>query len=265
MLENRKNNPLYNKYIACLGDSYTGGVNNNWVSFIGSRTGAKMVNYGSFGSSVLPMDCQLLIDTQDYSKASDMVAVGDTYTCTDLYSNAPVNFTIKAASTTDLKITINITSGVMRNMYDNAGQVTATKTGGSLSSVASFVLGTPVQIEDFASRARRINANYADVIAVFGGVNDAMMVHAGRETIGTLDGMEEGSFYKNYRDLLVQIIKQFPAKKVITIAPPHIQSGATDYSGDIADISKAVKDISQLLAVPCADLFNGCCGFSNIA
>lgn len=87
----------------------------------------------------------------------------------------------------------------------------------------------------------------ADIITVFGGVNDA----SGNMPMGDIESKDKTTFYGAMNVLLEGLIKKCP-DKVIAVFTPTKTTGRAE----LHDIVIAIKEVCKKFAIPCLDLYN---------
>ena len=132
--------------------------------------------------------------------------------------------------------------------------------GGTSVCTSSYVTDT---LKPFVNRLETIPAD-TDVVTIFGGTND----WGNNATLGTIDDTGKETFYGAYKYILEWLAINRPNAKVMTMTPlkRYYRGGGTTWvnaqttrnsNGQLLqDYVKAVKDVSDLYAVPCVDLHN---------
>ena len=132
--------------------------------------------------------------------------------------------------------------------------------GGTSVCTSSYVTDT---LKPFVNRLETIPTD-ADIVAIFGGTND----WGNNATLGTIDDTGTSTFYGAYKHILEWLAINRPNAKVITMTPlkRYFRGGGTTWVNAqttrnskgqlLQDYVKAVKDVSDLYAVPCVDLHN---------
>lgn len=132
--------------------------------------------------------------------------------------------------------------------------------GGTSVCTSSYVTDT---LKPFVNRLDTIPLD-ADVVVVFGGTND----WGNNATLGTISDTGTSTFYGAYKHILEWLAVNRPNAKVMTMTPlkRYFRGGGTTWvnaqttpnsQGNLLqDYVKAVKDVSDLYAVPCVDLHN---------
>ena len=132
--------------------------------------------------------------------------------------------------------------------------------GGTSVCTSSYVTDT---IKPFVNRLETIPAD-ADVVTIFGGTND----WGNNATLGTIDDAGTSTFYGAYKHILEWLAINRPNAKVITMTPlkryyrgsgmtwVNAQTTQNNKGNLLQDYVRAVKEVSDLYAVPCVDLHN---------
>ena len=132
--------------------------------------------------------------------------------------------------------------------------------GGTSVCTSSYVTDT---LKPFVNRLDTIPLD-ADVVVVFGGTND----WGNNATLGTIDDTGKETFYGAYKYILEWLAINRPNAKVMTMTPlkRYFRGGSTTWvnaqttpnsQGNLLqDYVRAVKEVSDLYAVPCVDLHN---------
>lgn len=132
--------------------------------------------------------------------------------------------------------------------------------GGTSVCTSSYVTDT---LKPFVNRLETIPAD-ADVVTIFGGTND----WGNNATLGTIEDTGTETFYGAYKHILEWLAINRPNAKVMTMTPlkRYFRGGGSTWVNAqttrnskgqlLQDYVKAVKDVSDLYAVPCVDLHN---------
>lgn len=132
--------------------------------------------------------------------------------------------------------------------------------GGTSVCTSSYVTDT---LKPFVNRLETIPID-ADIVTIFGGTND----WGNNATLGTIDDTGTSTFYGAYKHILEWLAINRPNAKLMTMTPlkRYYRGGGTTWvnaqttrnsNGQLLqDYVKAVKDVSDLYAVPCVDLHN---------
>lgn len=132
--------------------------------------------------------------------------------------------------------------------------------GGTSVCTSSYVTDT---LKPFVDRLETIPTD-ADIVTIFGGTND----WGNNATLGTIDDTETSTFYGAYKHILEWIATNRPNAKVITMTPlkryyrgsgttwVNAQTTRNSKGNLLQDYARAVKEVSDLYAVPCVDLHN---------
>lgn len=132
--------------------------------------------------------------------------------------------------------------------------------GGTSVCTSSYVTDT---LKPFVNRLETIPTD-ADIVTIFGGTND----WGNNATLGTIDDTGKETFYGAYKHILEWLAINRPNAKVMTMTPlkRYFRGGGTTWvnaqttpnnKGNLLqDYVRAVKEVSDLYAVPCVDLHN---------
>lgn len=132
--------------------------------------------------------------------------------------------------------------------------------GGTSVCTSSYVTDT---LKPFVNRLETIPTD-ADIVTIFGGTND----WGNNATLGTIDDTGTSTFYGAYKYMLEWLAVNRPNTKVLTVTPlkryfrgsgttwVNAQTTRNSNGQLLQDYVKAVKDVSDLYAVPCVDLHN---------
>ena len=132
--------------------------------------------------------------------------------------------------------------------------------GGTSVCTSSYVTDT---LKPFVNRLETIPID-ADIVTIFGGTND----WGNNATLGTIDDTGTNTFYGAYKHILEWLAINRPNAKIITMTPlkRYYRGGGTTWvnaqttpnnKGNLLqDYVRAVKEVSDLYAVPCVDLHN---------
>lgn len=132
--------------------------------------------------------------------------------------------------------------------------------GGTSVCTSSYVTDT---LQPFVNRLDTIPTD-ADVVVVFGGTND----WGNNATLGTIDDTGTSTFYGAYKHILEWLAINRPNAKVMTMTPlkryyrgggtvwVNAQTTPNNKGNLLQDYVRAVKEVSDLYAVPCVDLHN---------
>ncbi|HFI0343593.1 TPA: SGNH/GDSL hydrolase family protein [Streptococcus suis] len=132
--------------------------------------------------------------------------------------------------------------------------------GGTSVCTSSYVTDT---LQPFVNRLDTIPSD-ADVVVIFGGTND----WGNNATLGTIDDTGTSTFYGAYKHILEWLAINRPNAKVMTMTPlkryyrgggsvwVNAQTTPNNKGNLLQDYVRAVKEVSDLYAVPCVDLHN---------
>lgn len=132
--------------------------------------------------------------------------------------------------------------------------------GGTSVCTSSYVTSS---LQPFVNRLNTIPAD-ADVIVIFGGTND----WGNNATLGTISDTGSSSFYGAYKYMLEWFANNRPNAKILTITPlkryyrgytstwTNAQTTRNNKGQLLQDYVRAVKEVSEMYAIPCVDLHN---------
>ncbi|HFU4059978.1 TPA: SGNH/GDSL hydrolase family protein [Streptococcus suis] len=132
--------------------------------------------------------------------------------------------------------------------------------GGTSVCTSSYVTD---QLQPFVHRLDTIPSD-ADVVVIFGGTND----WGNNATLGTISDTGTSTFYGAYKHILEWLAINRPNAKVMTMTPlkryyrgggsiwVNAQTTPNNKGNLLQDYVRAVKEVSDLYAVPCVDLHN---------
>ena len=132
--------------------------------------------------------------------------------------------------------------------------------GGTSVCTSSYVSAS---LQPFVNRLNTIPTD-ADVIVIFGGTND----WGNNATLGTISDSESSSFYGAYKYMLEWLANNRPNAKILTITPlkryyrgytstwTNAQTTRNSKGQLLQDYVRAVKEVSEMYAIPCVDLHN---------
>lgn len=138
--------------------------------------------------------------------------------------------------------------------------VTNLGVGGTSVCTSSYVTD---RLKPFVNRLDTIPAD-ADIVVVFGGTND----WGNNATLGSVSDTGTSSFYGAYKYILEWLAINRPNAKVMTMTPlkryfrgggatwVNAQTTPNNKGNLLQDYVRAVKEVSDLYAVPCVDLHN---------
>lgn len=115
----------------------------------------------------------------------------------------------------------------------------------------------------------------ADMVVIFGGINDANSTQYDTRPIGTIDDIYDetltdsnNSFYASLKYLVEKLIEKYPTQKIVALLPPHLNRGTSDdtaiYDQRIDIICEAEKEVYTAYGIPFLDL-RSASGISNTA
>ena len=111
-------------------------------------------------------------------------------------------------------------------------------------------------VESFNTRYTSM-ADDAEIITIFGGINDSYDLGNGDLTLGNMDSpLDLTSFYGGMRKLIEGLILKYPDKKIIGIIPPDCQVGY--YADNLPIIQSAEREIYNYYGIPFIDLRKEC-------
>lgn len=106
--------------------------------------------------------------------------------------------------------------------------------------------------------------NDADIVTIFGGINDAYDLGAGTLTLGDIDSaLDTSTFYGGLKLLVTDIMKKYPDKQIIGIVPPDCQNGQY-YIDNLPDVQKAEREVYNYYGIPVIDIKNECYKMSTL-
>lgn len=132
--------------------------------------------------------------------------------------------------------------------------------GGTSVCTSSYVTSS---LQPFVNRLNTIPTD-ADVIVIFGGTND----WGNNATLGTILDSGNSSFYGAYKYMLEWFATNRPNAKILTITPlkryyrgnsstwHNAQTTRNNKGQLLQDYVRAVKEVSEMYAIPCVDLHN---------
>ena len=132
--------------------------------------------------------------------------------------------------------------------------------GGTSVCTSSYVTSS---LQPFVNRLNTIPTD-ADVIVIFGGTND----WGNNATLGTISDSGSSSFYGAYKYMLEWFANNRPNAKILTITPlkRYFRGNTTTWINAqttrntkgqlLQDYVRAVKEVSEIYAIPCVDLHN---------
>ena len=104
--------------------------------------------------------------------------------------------------------------------------------------------------------------NDADVVTIFGGINDAYDVKIGVLPMGTIESVADlTTFYGGMKKLIEGIIAKYPDKQIIGIVPPDCQ--VSDYSS-LPTVQNAEREIYNYYGIPYIDIKRECYKMSTL-
>ena len=132
--------------------------------------------------------------------------------------------------------------------------------GGTSVCTSSYVTAS---LQPFVNRLNTIPTD-TDVIVIFGGTND----WGNNATLGTISDSGSSSFYGAYKYMLEWFANNRPNAKILTITPlkryyrgntstwTNAQTTRNNKGQLLQDYVRAVKEVSEMYAIPCVDLHN---------
>ena len=132
--------------------------------------------------------------------------------------------------------------------------------GGTSVCTSSYVTAS---LQPFVNRLNTIPTD-TDVIVIFGGTND----WGNNATLGTISDSGSSSFYGAYKYMLEWFANNRPNAKILTITPlkryfrgntstwTNAQTTRNNKGQLLQDYVRAVKEVSEIYAIPCVDLHN---------
>lgn len=217
-----------------------------------------------------------------FNKAQKRIVAGSVKTTNDVllgyYDNNIGNYYLNTFSKALKKKKIaclgdSITEGVKANGWqwhryidkyfkENGIETTVVNlgVGGTSVCTSSYVSSS---LQPFVNRLNTIPTD-ADVIVIFGGTND----WGNSATLGTISDTESSSFYGAYKYMLEWFANNRPNAKILTITPlkryyrgytstwTNAQTTRNNKGQLLQDYVRAVKEVSEMYAIPCVDLHN---------
>lgn len=129
-----------------------------------------------------------------------------------------------------------------------------------------IVLDTTSGGTTIASFLNRYSAmdNDADIITVFGGINDAYDLGSGALSLGTIESaLDTTTFYGGLKLLVTNLMKKYPDKQIIGIVPPDCQIGAY-YIANLPAVQNAEREVYNMYGIPIIDLKRECYKMSTL-
>lgn len=132
--------------------------------------------------------------------------------------------------------------------------------GGTSVCTSSYVTAS---LQPFVNRLNTIPTD-TDVIVIFGGTND----WGNNASLGTISDSGSSSFYGAYKYMLEWFANNRPNAKILTITPlkryyrgntstwTNAQTTRNNKGQLLQDYVRAVKEVSEMYAIPCVDLHN---------
>lgn len=217
-----------------------------------------------------------------FNKAQKRIVAGDVNTTNDVllgyYDNNIGNFYLNTFSKAFKKKKIaclgdSITEGVNANGWqwhryidkyfkENGVETTIVNLGigGTSVCTSSYVTAS---LQPFVNRLNTIPTD-TDVIVIFGGTND----WGNNATLGTISDTGSSSFYGAYKYMLEWFAINRPNAKILTMTPlkRYFRGNTTTWTNAqttrnnkgqlLQDYVRAVKEVSEMYAIPCVDLHN---------
>ena len=217
-----------------------------------------------------------------FNKAQKRIVGGDVNTTNDVllgyYDNNIGNYFLNTFSKAFKKKKIaclgdSITEGVNANGWqwhryidkyfkENGVETTIVNLGIGGTSVCTSSHVT-ASLQPFVNRLNTIPTD-TDVIVIFGGTND----WGNNATLGTISDTGNSSFYGAYKYMLEWLAINRPNAKILTITPlkRYFRGNTTTWINAqttrntkgqlLQDYVRAVKEVSEMYAIPCVDLHN---------
>lgn len=118
-------------------------------------------------------------------------------------------------------------------------------------------------IESFLNRYSAMD-DTADIITVFGGINDSYDLGSGALTLGTIESaLDTTTFYGGLKLLITNLMKKYPDKQIIGIVPPDCQTGAY-YIANLPAVQNAEREVYNMYGIPIIDIKRECYKMSTL-
>lgn len=105
--------------------------------------------------------------------------------------------------------------------------------------------------QDFCSRVNQMDAD-ADIVVVFGGVND---FGHGDAPFGTFEDRTPETFYGACHTLIISLIERFPHATIVFMTPLHGICEARPNKQPLHCYVSAIREVAQYYAIPVLDLY----------
>ena len=135
---------------------------------------------------------------------------------------------------------ISARTGIVARNYGKAGRSIASR-GEALDSTYLPAYSDYVNMNDDA-----------DIITVFCGTND----YGSQVSIGTIDSVDNSTFYGALNTLSLGLIEKFPGKKIAYITP--LQRKYDSNGTHLSSYVNAIKNIGTKYGIPVCDLYSNC-------
>lgn len=118
-------------------------------------------------------------------------------------------------------------------------------------------------IQSFLNRYASMDDD-ADIITVFGGINDSYDIGAGVLDIGDINSaLDTTTFYGGLKLLVTNLMKKYPDKQIIGIIPPDCQYGQY-YIENLPAVQQAERDVYNMYGIPIIDIKKDCFKMSTL-
>ena len=119
-------------------------------------------------------------------------------------------------------------------------------------------------IQSFLNRYASMDDD-ADIITVFGGINDSYDIGAGVLDIGDINSaLDTTTFYGGFKLLVTNLMRKYPDKQIIGIIPPDCQYGQY-YIENLPAVQQAERDVYNMYGIPIIDIKKDCFKMSTLA
>ena len=135
---------------------------------------------------------------------------------------------------------ISARTGIVARNYGKAGRSIASR-GEALDSTYLPAYSDYINMNDDA-----------DIITVFCGTND----YGSQVSIGTIDSVDNSTFYGALNTLSLGLIEKFPGKKIAYITP--LQRKYDSNGTHLSSYVNAIKNIGTKYGIPVCDLYSNC-------
>lgn len=107
--------------------------------------------------------------------------------------------------------------------------------------------------------------NDAEIITVFGGINDSYDLGAGTLALGNINSaLNTSTFYGGLKLLVTNLMKKYPDKQIVGIIPPDCQYGQY-YIDNLPLVQVAEREVYGMYGIPIIDLKRECYKMSTLA